>query len=186
MPFVQTQSPAERADFSSSLSYRPSEYPDRKSYSSMDQPQLAMSHHDHSAALRAPGSHLPSYPRSQDTYASMLPEQHHPHHSAHALSYHPATHHTLPAGLPRKRGASDSDHATGLPHHMSSHSMYMEPRYGTSSHMDPSGQQGPTMKKKTRTNTPWTPAEEQRLRQMRESGNSWGEIAKVRCQIQAL
>ena len=34
--------------------------------------------------------------------------------------------------------------------------------------------------KKSRTNTPWTPAEEQRLKTMRDAGNSWSEIAKVR------
>jgi hypothetical protein len=34
--------------------------------------------------------------------------------------------------------------------------------------------------KKTRTNTPWTPAEEQRLKVMRDEGKSWSEIAKVR------
>lgn len=34
--------------------------------------------------------------------------------------------------------------------------------------------------KKSRTNTPWTPAEEQRLKNMRDAGNSWAEIAKVR------
>ncbi|KAF2972094.1 hypothetical protein GQX73_g1408 [Xylaria multiplex] len=33
--------------------------------------------------------------------------------------------------------------------------------------------------KKSRTNTPWTPAEELRLKQMRDSGNSWAEIAKT-------
>lgn len=33
--------------------------------------------------------------------------------------------------------------------------------------------------KKGRTNTPWTPAEEQRLKQMRDAGNSWSEIAKT-------
>jgi hypothetical protein len=33
--------------------------------------------------------------------------------------------------------------------------------------------------KKSRTNTPWTPGEEQRLKQMREANNSWAEIAKV-------
>ncbi|KAH7066258.1 hypothetical protein BKA63DRAFT_537565 [Paraphoma chrysanthemicola] len=33
--------------------------------------------------------------------------------------------------------------------------------------------------KKSRTNTPWTPAEELRLKQMRDSGNSWSEIAKT-------
>jgi len=33
--------------------------------------------------------------------------------------------------------------------------------------------------KKSRTNTPWTPAEEQRLRTMRDAGNSWADIAKT-------
>ncbi|CAO2649841.1 Nn.00g011330.m01.CDS01 [Neocucurbitaria sp. VM-36] len=33
--------------------------------------------------------------------------------------------------------------------------------------------------KKSRTNTPWTPAEELRLKQMRDVGNSWSEIAKT-------
>ncbi|KAI9692450.1 MAG: hypothetical protein M1822_006681 [Bathelium mastoideum] len=32
--------------------------------------------------------------------------------------------------------------------------------------------------KKGRTNTPWTPAEEQRLKTMRDQGTSWSEIAK--------
>ena len=32
--------------------------------------------------------------------------------------------------------------------------------------------------KKSRTNTPWTPAEELRLKNMRDAGNSWAEIAK--------
>ncbi|KIW19300.1 hypothetical protein PV08_03594 [Exophiala spinifera] len=34
-------------------------------------------------------------------------------------------------------------------------------------------------KKRSRTNTPWTPQEEQRLKQMRDAGHSWSEIAKV-------
>ena len=33
--------------------------------------------------------------------------------------------------------------------------------------------------KKSRTNTPWTPQEEHRLKQMRDAGNSWAEIAKA-------
>jgi hypothetical protein len=33
--------------------------------------------------------------------------------------------------------------------------------------------------KKSRTNTPWSPAEELRLKEMRDAGNSWAEIAKV-------
>jgi hypothetical protein len=38
----------------------------------------------------------------------------------------------------------------------------------------------PAPKKKGRTNTPWTAEEEQRLKAMRDAGNSWSEIAKVR------
>lgn len=33
--------------------------------------------------------------------------------------------------------------------------------------------------KKGRTNTPWTPAEERRLKSMRDAGSSWNEIAKT-------
>lgn len=44
----------------------------------------------------------------------------------------------------------------------------------------PSSQQPPV--KKSRTNTPWTPLEEQRLKSMRDAQNSWAEIAKVRSQ----
>ncbi|KAK0107648.1 hypothetical protein ONS96_003451 [Cadophora gregata f. sp. sojae] len=38
---------------------------------------------------------------------------------------------------------------------------------------------GPPPTKKSRTNTPWTPAEEQRLKTMRDAGNSWADIAKT-------
>lgn len=37
----------------------------------------------------------------------------------------------------------------------------------------------PPPAKKSRTNTPWTAAEEQRLKAMREAGNNWAEIAKT-------
>ncbi|KAI9670171.1 MAG: hypothetical protein M1831_006383 [Alyxoria varia] len=37
----------------------------------------------------------------------------------------------------------------------------------------------PKPPKRSRTNTPWTPGEEQRLKTMREAGNSWSEIAKT-------
>ncbi|KAK3170177.1 hypothetical protein OEA41_009563 [Lepraria neglecta] len=40
--------------------------------------------------------------------------------------------------------------------------------------------------KKSRTNTPWTPAEEQRLKIMRDAGNSWGEIAKSAALLAAI
>ena len=48
-----------------------------------------------------------------------------------------------------------------------------DPNVSASSSMGPPA-------KKSRTNTPWTPAEEQRLKTMRDAGNSWAEIAKVR------
>ncbi|KZZ95454.1 MYB DNA-binding domain protein [Moelleriella libera RCEF 2490] len=37
----------------------------------------------------------------------------------------------------------------------------------------------PPPAKKGRTNTPWTPQEEQRLKQMRDASNTWAEIAKT-------
>lgn len=46
----------------------------------------------------------------------------------------------------------------------------------------PSQQQqlpSPVVPKKGRTNTPWTPAEEQRLKTLRDAGSSWSEIAKT-------
>ncbi|KAM0709798.1 hypothetical protein Q7P35_003839 [Cladosporium inversicolor] len=44
----------------------------------------------------------------------------------------------------------------------------------------PSAQTMPSpLPKKGRTNTPWTPAEEQRLKTLRDAGSSWSEIAKT-------
>lgn len=40
-------------------------------------------------------------------------------------------------------------------------------------------QQASPVAKKGRTNTPWTPAEEQRLKTLRDAGSSWSEIAKT-------
>ncbi|MCJ1371010.1 hypothetical protein MMC20_002225 [Loxospora ochrophaea] len=37
----------------------------------------------------------------------------------------------------------------------------------------------PPAAKKSRTNTPWSPAEEQRLKNMRDVGSSWSDIAKT-------
>lgn len=44
----------------------------------------------------------------------------------------------------------------------------------------PTADMGPPPAKKSRTNTPWTPAEEQRLKAMRDANHSWADIAKVR------
>ncbi|KAI4241600.1 MAG: hypothetical protein L6R42_011218, partial [Xanthoria sp. 1 TBL-2021] len=81
---------------------------------------------------------------------------------------------------PRKRRAPESPPMAGVP-------PGLDPGYGPSSAYAAQAQQGelqpeistqPSAPKKSRTNTPWTPAEEQRLKTMRDAGNSWSEIAK--------
>ncbi|KAH8816221.1 putative Myb-like transcription factor-like protein [Xylogone sp. PMI_703] len=42
----------------------------------------------------------------------------------------------------------------------------------------PTADMGPPPAKKSRTNTPWTPAEEQKLKAMRDANHSWADIAK--------
>ena len=37
--------------------------------------------------------------------------------------------------------------------------------------------------KRNRTNAPWTPAEEDRLKGMRDAGVGWGDIAKVKARM---
>ncbi|KAF8540490.1 hypothetical protein BDD12DRAFT_23020 [Trichophaea hybrida] len=43
----------------------------------------------------------------------------------------------------------------------------------------PAAAGAPGTAKRPRTNTPWTAVEEQRLKNMRDAGNSWSEIAKT-------
>lgn len=74
---------------------------------------------------------------------------------------------------PRKRRASQS---TGTAQ-VTSPTSPLGGEASTSAVATPSGEEAG--KKKGRTNTPWTPAEEQRLKTMRDAGLSWGEIAKV-------
>ncbi|KAL8916844.1 MAG: hypothetical protein Q9172_006081 [Xanthocarpia lactea] len=82
---------------------------------------------------------------------------------------------------PRKRKAPKSPPMAEIPSDLT-------PGYGPSSGYAAQVQQGeqqpeaPTQApapKKSRTNTPWTPAEEQRLKTMRDAGNSWSEIGKT-------
>ncbi|KAI4121147.1 MAG: hypothetical protein LQ338_006539 [Usnochroma carphineum] len=81
---------------------------------------------------------------------------------------------------PRKRKAPESASMPGMPAGSTS-------AYNPSSGYAPLPQQGEqaaeppaqgSVPKKSRTNTPWSPAEEQRLKTMRDAGNSWSEIAK--------
>ncbi|KAI4222933.1 MAG: hypothetical protein L6R36_005796 [Xanthoria steineri] len=81
---------------------------------------------------------------------------------------------------PRKRRAPESPPMAGLP-------SALDPGYGPSAYaaqgpqgeLQPEKSSQPSAPKKSRTNTPWTPAEEQRLKTMRDAGNSWSEIAKT-------
>ncbi|KAL8692862.1 MAG: hypothetical protein Q9218_002185 [Villophora microphyllina] len=56
-----------------------------------------------------------------------------------------------------------------------------QPSAGHTQETEPEAEVPPqgSVPKKSRTNTPWTQAEEQRLKTMREAGNSWSEIAKT-------
>jgi hypothetical protein len=53
---------------------------------------------------------------------------------------------------------------------------FAEPSVGPATTIEQSS--APPPAKKGRTNTPWSPAEELRLKQMRDAGKSWSEIAK--------
>lgn len=107
-------------------------------------------------------------------------------------THHPPPHqHHLQQLSPtnsRKRRASELE---GLPGSSSSNaSVFGNPSglLGGPGDLDPGGLGGlppqppppnPPPVKKGRTNTPWTPAEEQRLKTLRDAGSSWSEIAKT-------
>ncbi|KAL9024184.1 MAG: hypothetical protein Q9196_006703, partial [Gyalolechia fulgens] len=82
---------------------------------------------------------------------------------------------------PRKRKAPDS--APMIAMHSAPLSGYGPPAaYTAQSQQSEQPAEMPakgTAPKKSRTNTPWSPAEEQRLKTMRDAGNSWSEIAKT-------
>ncbi|KAI4212870.1 MAG: hypothetical protein LQ351_004395 [Letrouitia transgressa] len=87
---------------------------------------------------------------------------------------------------PRKRKASESDMMTEVPpiptQSLQSAIGYEEPRDYRVQQSEPQPTQtilSAPAPKKSRTNTPWSPAEEQRLKTMRDAGNSWSEIAKT-------
>jgi hypothetical protein len=96
----------------------------------------------------------------------------------------PATHQTsvgspdISSPTPRKRKQADTFPAAETSN--VSTSGYGDPggTTETTGATEP-GETGVAPAKKSRTNTPWTPAEERRLKSMRDAGNSWNEIAKV-------
>lgn len=90
----------------------------------------------------------------------------------------------LPPNIPlpqstRKRKVSDLNNPFAPPS-ASSSSAYPDPG-GLGDVMGAPAEPAPATQsaKKSRTNTPWSPAEEQRLKTMRDVGSSWSEIAKV-------
>ena len=74
---------------------------------------------------------------------------------------------------PRKRRASHSPKLNTLPPGIM---LPSQPQTGISI---PALPMGDWINKRRRTNTPWTPQEEQRLKRMRDAGLSWTEIVKV-------
>ena len=125
---------------------------------------------------------------------SQTPTQAHAHAPPHHHHQQPQPQHAPPPPPPppsnamspsvsRKRRASETEPLAGMSQMTSSPGTFSENRYSVpgpvpgSSEVDQTAQ-GIT-RKKSRTNTPWTPAEEQRLKSMRDAGQSWGEIAKV-------
>ena len=80
----------------------------------------------------------------------------------------------LTSPTPRKRRASQSPHVlTAAPGPATTGSETQSNVSITALLTEDNG------KKRGRTNTPWTPEEEQRLKHMRDNGLSWSEIAKV-------
>jgi len=85
-----------------------------------------------------------------------------------------------PTGARNKRRASGTGTVGTVPLAMSGPSGAPPSSVGAEEpSMAASSPMGPPPAKKSRTNTPWTPAEEQRLKNMRDAGNSWAEIAKT-------
>ena len=108
--------------------------------------------------------HLPQIPQSIEPYAT----------------YPPPLAPTLAPANPRKRRLSGHDEPQQL-YPTSTPSATGLPKLETSvtDSLDPDTSTSPPVAKKSRTNTPWTPAEEQRLKTMRDAVNSWSEIAKL-------
>lgn len=77
----------------------------------------------------------------------------------------------------RKRKAPGSSTAAATA--TTSEGAYEDPGGSAEVNEEPSETPLSPVAKKGRTNTPWTPAEERRLKSMRDAGSSWNEIAKV-------
>lgn len=137
-------------------------------------------------------SYVPS-PHDPTAFAFPPPQGYRPQLQTQHLQHQPNLYQQpSPTNLPRKRRASDLREPS-LPGSSSSNPSAFANPSGLNlvtgvgdlggidlSHGAPSQQTLPSPPvKKGRTNTPWTPAEEQRLKTLRDAGSSWSEIAKT-------
>lgn len=142
--------------------------------------------------MASPRTSISHLPHSQPHNMTTLPQLS-PHHQNHYMVYgpplvmqpqqlhHPPMSMNAPLVNPRKRRRSDEPESMGPPATpaISSSSYNFSPGpMPTSSHEGAPAAKPKT--KRTRTNIPWTPAEEQQLKRLRDGGNSWSDIAKVR------
>nr|POE92339.1 hypothetical protein CFP56_70410 [Quercus suber] len=140
----------------------------------------APSPHDQSA-FAFPGQPHQYRPQLQ-TQQLPLPSHHHQHQHPSLAQQSPNArkrrvsdlNESMPGSLPGS--ASSNASAYGLPQTLVPGPSELDVGLGPS--------QGPSqipspVAKKGRTNTPWTPAEEQRLKALRDAGSSWSEIAKT-------
>ncbi|KAL8641112.1 MAG: hypothetical protein Q9228_002035 [Teloschistes exilis] len=124
-----------------------------------------------SAVTTAPPSTPPAFvplqPQSEGFSTSPRPQA-----SIQSLNQPPQLPYSPPN--PRKRKAPGPDTMPQLPSVPASGYASQAQQAEPKAELPPQG----STPKKSRTNTPWTQAEEQRLKIMREAGNSWSEIAK--------
>lgn len=85
--------------------------------------------------------------------------------------------HTSPSGHRKRKSVSVGQPINNMADTSAGAEAQVSAASAETEHVDASVQEPKV--KKSRTNTPWTPAEELRLKQMRDAGNSWSEIAKV-------
>lgn len=141
-----------------------------------DLPSSALGHSYQQAYTYAP------HPNDPSTYAFNQHPQYRPPIQTHGLQQQHQQTSSQASLNSRKRRASDLE----LPGSSSSNASAFTHPSGLSTGTDLDVGLGPSqtqlsspVAKKGRTNTPWTPAEEQRLKALRDAGASWSEIAKT-------
>lgn len=136
--------------------------------------------HDPSAAFAFPPhpqyrTHQQPQSLKQDHYAQHLQQQNQQQHHHLTSPTHSRKRRVSELGDPSLPSVSSSNNSVfaNAPGHFSSNSADVDLGLGP-----PATLPSPAPKK-GRTNTPWTPAEEQRLKTLRDAGSSWSEIAKT-------